>query len=67
MLKSNYVNIAWDATTIKTDPINEIHVNTDTGSYMLDYKALGRYDNEGYFDHIKSVLKSCAECYSNSK
>ena len=67
MLKSDYVNIAWDATTIKTDHINEIHVNTDSGSYMLDYKALGRYDNVGYVDHIVSVLRECAEVYSNSK
>lgn len=67
ILDSDYVNIAWDATTIKTDHINEIHVNTDSGSYMLDYKALGRYDNVGYSEHILSVLKQCAECYSNSK
>ena len=34
---------------------------------MLDYKALGRYDNVGYVDHIVSVLRECAEVYSNSK
>ena len=55
MLKSNYVNIAWDATTIKTDHIDQIHINTDTGGYMLYYPAFLRYDNEGYFVHIKST------------
>ena len=39
----NYANITQDATTIKTDHINEIHVSTDSGSYMLDYKALTRF------------------------
>ena len=38
-----YVNITQDATTIKTDHINEIHVSTDSGSYTLDYKALTRF------------------------
>ena len=50
-----------------TDQINEINVNTDSGSYMLDHKALGRYDNVGYVDHIVSVLRDCTEVYSNSK
>ena len=38
----NYVNITQDAAT-KTDHINEIRVSTDSGSYMLDYKALTRF------------------------
>ena len=42
MSKSDYVNITQNATTIKTDYIYEIHVNTDSGTYTLDYKALPR-------------------------
>ena len=40
ILDSKYVNLCWDATSVDCQHINEIHVNTNSGSYSLSVQQL---------------------------
>ena len=67
MLNSPYVNIAWDATTLNGAHINEIHVNTATGSFALNVGKLAGGNTEDYYQHIKETLESSCKLYSNNQ
>jgi len=67
ILESSFVNIAWDATSIKTKHLNEIHVNTSSGSYFLDVKTLPGGKSEDYAKHIISALECAVNCYCSFK
>jgi len=63
ILKSSFVNIAWDATTVKTKHINEVHVNTDIGHYVLDAVSLPGAKAMDYVSHITCALENAVICY----
>ena len=67
MLNSQYVNLSWDATSIDSSHINEIHVNTDSGSYALCIQELPGGTTEDYVQHITSTLEQAAEVYAKMK
>ena len=53
MLCGLYDNIAWDATTLNGAHINEVHVNTASGSLALNVGKLSGRTTKDYIDHIK--------------
>lgn len=63
ILASNFVNIAWDATTIKAKHLNEVHVNTDQGHFTLDIATLPGGKAADYATHISNVITNAVECY----
>jgi len=63
ILQSDFVNIAWDATTIKVKHLNEVHVNTDSGHFTLDIATLPGGKATDYARHITDVILKAVECY----
>jgi len=63
------VNIAWDATSVNSAHVNEIHVNTSLGTFLLDVATLAGGTTTDYVQRIKATIKSGAYLYvkHNSK
>ena len=61
MLRGSYVNIAWDATTLNGEHINE--VNTASGSFALSVGKLPGRTTEEYVDHLKGTLETACNLY----
>ena len=49
----------WDATTLNGAHINEVHVNTASGSFALNVGKLPGRTTEDYIDHIKRLRAIC--------
>ena len=67
MLRSTFVNIAWDATTLNGTHLNEVHANTDDGSFALNVAKLPGGTTKDYVDHIVSTLETSCSLYCKSK
>ena len=67
MLLGSYVNIAWDATTLNGVHINEVHVNTASGSFALNVGRLAGGTTEDYVDHLKSTLETACKLYCDNR
>ncbi len=64
MSESSNVTIAWDATTKKGLHVNEIHVITPYGSFVLDVSQLPGGRAPDYATHVKEILADIADQYS---
>ena len=67
MINSEFINLAFDATSIKDGHVNEIHVNTDSGSYIIGYDTLAGGEHKDYANHIEDSLKEAIGCYCSGK
>ncbi len=64
MSESSNVTLAWDATTKKGLHVNEIHVITPFGSFVLDVSELPGGRAPDYATHVKEILADIADQYS---
>jgi len=49
--------------TVKTKHVNEVHVNTDIGHYVLDVVSLPGAKATDYVSHIICALENAVSCY----
>lgn len=63
VLKSQYVNLGWDATSIDAKHVNEVHVNTDSGSFLLDVGVLAGGTAADYMGHIQHAIEETVRAY----
>ena len=56
MINSEFINLAFDATSIKDGHVNEIHVNTDSGSCHLLCVMCYCDANDLHFDDLYTFI-----------
>jgi len=67
ILNSERVNLAWDATSLNGKHINEVHVSTDSGIFLLDISELSGGTAENYHDHILTALGNASTDFAKSR
>lgn len=63
ILQTKYVNLGWDATSIASKHVNEVHVNTDNGPFLLDVGILAGGTTADYTGHIQSAIEEAIRAY----
>lgn len=64
MLQSECVSLCWDVTALRSVHINEVHVNTDSGSYLLSVAELPEGTTHDYVKHIIDTLEYSTQMYA---
>lgn len=62
--QSQYVNLGWHIKFVDGEHVNEVYVNTGSGSFLFN---LGGYSPENYVQHIEYAPEGAAEVYRKCK
>lgn len=66
ILNTSSCTLAWDATSIHGDHINEIHINTlEKRTFLLSVAQLPTGETSSYHWHIYNTLKDLAQTYAS--
>ena len=61
------LNIAWDATSLDAEHLNEVHVNCHAKSYVLQVDVLPGGTTNDYVQHICQALQDICNSYAEFK
>ena len=64
ILESDCATLCWDATSLKHQHINEVHVQTDLQTFTLSMCVIPGGRTADYVAHISSVVDKMASVYS---
>ena len=62
--RSSNVTLAWDATSLDGDHINEFHVNTGEGKFVVQIDRLAGGTTDDYATHINESISDVIATYS---